>query len=76
MSATTHTPFFRANGDGQDLFAVQAGIPVGDAINCATALLAGVIDLLSGIENSSEAHTAGVMAKMARAVIESTRLGA
>jgi len=74
MSTTTHTPFFRANGEGQDLFAVQAGIPVGDAINCATALLEGAIDILRGIE-TSEGNAVAVLLKMAKAAIESARLG-
>ena len=74
MSATKQTPFFRANSDGKELFSVQAGIPAGDAINSALCLLEGVIEILRR-EVSPDAHNAAVLTQMAKAVIESTRLG-
>lgn len=60
-------PFFKCNADEQMLFAVQSGVPVGDAMDWGSCFLESAISILEGIEDSSEVYAARYLVVMAKA---------
>lgn len=70
---TSAIPFFRCNAQGDDLFAVRAGLPSADALSWASCLLDTVIGLLED-EESRTVNGAMVLAQMAKAAIDSVEV--
>lgn len=73
MKTTAENTFYKCNIQGDELFAVRAGIPVADAINEASALLDTVIGLLVD-EDSHVCYGATVLVRLAKAAIDSVDL--
>lgn len=70
---TSAAPFFRCNPSGQLLFAVQPGIPSGDALSWASCLLDTVVGLLAEVDDenpSAQNEAARCLAEMAKAVVD------
>lgn len=75
---TVSSKFFQANSSGQQLFAVVDGVPVEDALNWASCLIASVIDTLESLadEHGGEPQffTAMYVAQMAQAAVNASNL--
>lgn len=59
---TTHKPFFPSTGGGSGLFAVQAGIPLGDAFDQLGLLLGATeelaVEVATTAGNGNDVHSA------------------
>ncbi|RIX41515.1 MAG: DUF3077 domain-containing protein [Rhodocyclales bacterium GT-UBC] len=66
---TAAIPFFQCNAKGDQLFVVQAGVDLADALIWASSLLDTAIGLLED-EESRSAQGAMVLAQMAKAAID------
>jgi hypothetical protein len=70
---TVAIPFFKCNAQGDELFAVQAGMSSADALDSASSLLDAACGLLED-DDSREAYSALVIIKMAKAAIDAVEV--
>lgn len=71
INVTRNYQFLRCNSANQQLFAVQEGVPAADALSESSWILASVVSLLGGIEDSDEVYAALYLVRMAKAVVDS-----